>query len=106
MNPIPMARALSYRTLEGQVIRVDKLAPEEQALYQKLRAEYRRNPSHTYFNFYWQSEGSKVWGDRAAQGKDARREIADSPIFAICQDLDARLAIREGHVADYSERRS
>jgi len=106
MNPIPMARALSYRTLEGQVIRVDKLAPEEQALYQNLRAEYRRSPSHASFNFYWQSEGSKVWGESAAQGKDVRRGIADSPIFAICQDLDARLAIREGHLGDYSQRRS
>ena len=90
---ILVTKQTQFRTLEGQVIPLDDLAWTERAFYDRLKAYYKTSPSHEDFSFYWRSEGEQVWGHKT------NKEAAKSLIFAICQDLDARLAIKEGHVA-------
>ena len=90
---ILVAKQAQYRTLEGQIIPLDDLAWTEQAFYDRLRTYYKTTPSHEDFSFYWRSEGEQVWGNKT------NKEVTKSAIFAICQDLDARLAIKEGHLA-------
>ncbi|HSU73114.1 MAG TPA: hypothetical protein VLJ21_04680 [Candidatus Binatia bacterium] len=88
--PIP-----PYTTLEGNTIHITALPVHEQAFYLRLKAYYETNPAHVEFSRRWRVDGHQVW-----RGKD-RQLVADSPIFAVCQDLDARVAIREGHLGTY-----
>ena len=90
---ILVAKQAVYRTLEGQVFQLDDLPWPERAFYDRLRAYYKTSPSHEEFSFYWRSEGEQVWGHKT------NKEVAKSGLFTICQDLDARIAIKEGHEA-------
>ena len=100
MNPFPMTYRDVYRTLKGEVFQISALAPEEREFYKRLKAHYASKPSQDDFNFYWQAEGKNVWGAKARLGEEVRRGIARSPIFRICQDLDARLAMREAELEE------
>lgn len=90
---IAVARTSNYTTLENKVIALNTLSWVERAFYDRLHTYYKTSPSHEDFSFYWRSEGEEIWANKP------RKEVSRSPIFAICQDLDARLAIKEGHVA-------
>ena len=92
-----------YRTLAGNAIQLDSLPAKDRGLYVTLKKYFDTTPSHVDFSYFWRSEGQQIWGEHARGGEAARREIANSPIFAICQDFDSRVAIREGHLRDYTK---
>jgi hypothetical protein len=93
MNTITMAKIKNYTTLEKEVIYINGMSELEQSFYLQITNYYQQNPSHPDFSNYWRAEGQRVvWIDCS------RKEIVRSSIFKVCQDLDARLAIKEGHL--------
>ena len=76
-----------------EVICINNMSESEQSFYSQIKDYYRKNPSHMDFSNYWRAEGQRaVWSDCS------RKECVNSLIFKICQDLDSRLAIKEGHL--------
>ena len=93
MNTITMAKIRNYTTLEREIIRINDMPELEQSFYLQAKNYYHQNPSHPDFSNYWRAEGQRmIWGDWP------RKEIVRSSIFKVCQDIDARLAIKEGHL--------
>jgi len=88
-----MTTAKKYITLEKEVVYINNMSKSEQSFYSQIKDYYRKKPSHMDFSNYWRAEDQRaVWSDCS------RKECVNSLIFKICQDLDSRLAIKEGHL--------
>lgn len=84
----------TYPTITGRVLRLDGLAASDHAFLAAVRRRYAEEPEWMEFAAWWMSEFGR-----------AGRSM-DSPLYRICQDLEARLGIAQGKVAlpDYRDR--
>jgi hypothetical protein len=90
-----MAKQVSriYQTITGRHIPVSKLSRSEKELLARVRQKYNSRLEWTRFAAWWNAEFSKI-------GLSTK-----SPVYRICQDLEARLGIQQGSVAppDYRD---
>ncbi len=73
-----------YRTLTGRTVDLVKLSAEERAFLAAVVEKYRTQPEWTRFAAWWTKEVAK-------RGLDHK-----SPVYRICDDLEARLGIAQG----------
>ena len=86
-----------YRTITGRKFDLTTMKAEERAFLTEVAELYRRRPAWDEFARTWPALGrTGVWGEAVPVG---------SPLYRICQDLEARLGIAEGRVArpDYRD---
>ncbi|MFO0967092.1 MAG: helix-turn-helix transcriptional regulator [Gemmataceae bacterium] len=83
----------TYDTITGRRITLSRLSKAEQALLKRVRREYNAQAEWTRFAAWWNGEFSE-----SGLG-------TDSPVYRICQDLEARLCIQQGTVSppDYRD---
>jgi hypothetical protein len=84
-----MARrtSLVYPTVTGRRIALPKLSRLEKDFLSRVQKEYHGRPEWTRFAAWWNAEFIRT-------GLSTR-----SPVYRICQDLEARLGIYQGRVA-------
>lgn len=75
-----------YRTITGRPIDLGTLNPTERKFLAAVLAKYRRHPEWSKFASWW------LVGFDTVGLPDA------SPVYRICQDLEARLGIKQGKV--------
>lgn len=83
----------TFTTITGRTFDLRELSAEEKRFLKSILAKYKQNPKWSAFATYW---------TRAFEHSD----IADtSPVYRICNDLEARLGIAQGKVAapDYRD---
>jgi hypothetical protein len=90
-----MAKKLSpvYQTITGRRIPLSKLSRSEKEFLSGVRQKYHARLEWTRFAAWWNAEFTK-------SGLNTR-----SPVYRICQDLEARLGIHQGSVSppDYRD---
>src|SRR6516225_7846527 len=90
-----MAKKLSpvYQTITGRRIPLSKLSRSEKEFLSSVRQKYHARLEWTRFAAWWNAEFTK-------SGLNTR-----SPVYRICQDLEARLGIHQGSVSlpDYRD---
>ncbi len=77
----------AYPLITGRQVDLAKLTIEETRLLEVVREQYQRRPSWNKFGAFWISKFH-----------DARLDES-SPVYRVCQDLEARLGIAQGKVA-------
>lgn len=82
-----------YETITGRHIPVSQLGKAEKELLARVRQKYNSRLEWTRFAAWWNAEFTKT-------GLSTK-----SPIYPICQDLEARLGIQQGSVSppDYRD---
>lgn len=82
-----------YHTITGRRIIVTKLSKSEKELLERVRDKYNARLEWTRFAAWWNAEFSKSGLSTS------------SPVYRICQDLEARLGIHQGSVSapDYRD---
>ncbi len=82
-----------YQTITGRRIPLTKLSRPEKELLARVRDKYNARLEWTRFAAWWNAEFSK-------SGLGTR-----SPVYRICQDLEARLGIHQGSLSapDYRD---
>jgi hypothetical protein len=88
-----------YETLHNGPYDLDELTVKEREFFNRVREYYQENPDWNEFANFWNREGGKIWGNKPIE------EATESPIFKICQDMEARLGIEQGYtrLADYRD---
>jgi transcriptional regulator with XRE-family HTH domain len=90
-----MARQASriYQTITGRRIPVSKLSRSEKGLLACVQQKYNSRLEWTRFAAWWNAEFTKAGLSTT------------SPVYSICQDLEARLGIHQGTVSppDYRD---
>lgn len=76
-----------YSTITGRRVDLKKLSRKEKQFLSEVIRKYERKPSWNSFASWWNAEFRKVGLN------------SSSPIYRVCQDLEARLGIAEGKVA-------
>lgn len=79
-------------TIDGEVIDLHSLTDEEFAFYMNALMKYKENIPHNEFLKLLQSP-------EVVKGKKITREVTKSNLFRAIQDLEHRLAIRQGIVS-------
>ncbi len=84
---------LVYRTLTGRTVDLKQLTKEERICLKTVVENYREQPDWTRFAAWWMKHLAKC-------GLTPK-----SPVYRICDDLEARLGIAQGKAAppDYRE---
>jgi len=82
-----------YRTLKDEVYNLDSLSEKEKKIYQEVHSYLKKNPNWTEFSTYWKDKLLEEFKDKRVE------EIANLPIFRICQDLSSRLGIKQGYTS-------
>jgi transcriptional regulator with XRE-family HTH domain len=84
---------LVYQTITGRPIPLSKLSRLEKDFLSRVRQKYRGRQEWTRFAAWWNAEFTKA-------GLSTK-----SPVYRICQDLEARLGIHQGSVShpDYRD---
>lgn len=84
---------LRYQTITGRELDLGNLNPEERNVLAAVHKKYGSQPEWTAFGSWWVGEFERSVLD------------ADSVVYRICQDLEARLGIAQGKVAppDYRD---
>ena len=92
-------RENKYRTLKGQVINLENLSSKEYDLFIKTLSYFKRKPDKNKFAIYWLTKIDFVY-----KGK-TKAFMGESPLFIICQDLEARLGTiqKETGLEDYRD---
>jgi hypothetical protein len=82
-----------YQTITGRRIPLSKLSRSEKEFLSSVRQKYHARLEWTRFAAWWNAEFTK-------SGLNTR-----SPVYRICQDLEARLGIHQGSVSppDYRD---
>ena len=82
-----------YQTITGRQISLSKLGRTEKQLLARVQQRYNSRLEWTRFAAWWNAEFTK-------SGLNTR-----SPVYRICQDLEARLGIHQGSVSppDYRD---
>jgi hypothetical protein len=90
-----MVKRLSrvYQTITGRQISISKLSRPEKELLARVQQKYNSRLEWTRFAAWWNAEFTKA-------GLSMK-----SPVYRICQDLEARLGIHQGSVSppDYRD---
>ena len=86
-------KKIAYETITGRGFDLTKLGSVERRLLLRVFKEYQKKPDWTWF--------AANWGQRF----DKAGLPTESPVYRICQDLEARLGIAQGKVAppDYRD---
>jgi hypothetical protein len=89
----------TYRTLKHEIYDLDALPPDQQSMYEAVWEFYQQGPDWDTFTAFWLAHIERL------QPQLTRQEITETPIFKICEDLDARLAINQGYTrpSDYRD---
>jgi len=88
-----IVKGLVYETITGRTLDLRDLSGRERTFLAAVREKYREKPEWSRFSAWWTDRfNDSEWED-------------DSPVFRICQDLEARLGIAQGKVAapDYRD---
>ncbi len=90
---MPRQATRVYQTITGRRILLSKLGKPEKSFLAVVRQKYKPGPDWTRFAAWWNAEFTK-----AGLG-------AGSPVYRICQDLEARLGIDQRLVSppDYRD---
>jgi hypothetical protein len=90
---MPKQASRIYQTITGRRIAVSKLSRSEKGLLARVREKYNARLEWTRFAAWWNAEFTQT-------GLSTR-----SPVYRICQDLEARLGIQQGSVSqpDYRD---
>jgi hypothetical protein len=90
-----------YTTLKGEVIPLTALDADERRLLDELTDFQRNHPDWASFSNHWLGRVAEFY---AARGL-ARRQVRDTAVYRVAQDLDSRLAVRAGlaRVPDYRD---
>ncbi len=87
-----MATKTEYVDLNGQIYAIAGFDKQEREVLDKLQAFASRSPQwHEYENL-WMPEVAKLYEPRGL----SRRQIIDTPLYRIAQDLGSRLGIAQG----------
>jgi hypothetical protein len=83
----------AYQTITGRRIPLSRLSRSEKELLSRVRQKYNARLDWTRFAAWWNAEFSR-------SGLTTK-----SPVYRICQDLEARLGIHQGSVSppDYRD---
>jgi hypothetical protein len=83
---------LVYRTITGRLIPLSKLTKGERDFLGRVQLKYGARLEWTRFAAWWNAEFTKAG-------------LSKSPVYRICQDLEARLGIDQGSVSppDYRD---
>jgi len=76
-----------YPLITGRRVDLSKLSIEEKELLGVVREQYQRKPAWSKFGSFWVSKFNEARLDES------------SPVYRVCQDLEARLGIAQGKVA-------
>jgi hypothetical protein len=84
---------LVYQTITGRCIPLAKLSRSEKQFLSQVQKKYHGRLQWTRFAAWWNAEFTRT-------GLNTR-----SPVYRICQDLEARLGIQQGSVSppDYRD---
>jgi hypothetical protein len=94
---------VSYLTLDGEVINLDGLTPEERSFLERCRSAYEAGMDWLDFSLLAQGNENPVV---RAQGQ-VTDSVAGHPLYRAVWDLEMRLGIRQGEVAaDAAEERA
>jgi hypothetical protein len=97
--PIPTWRWMmkTYRTLRNAVYDVTALPPEQKKIYEKVKRFSDKRPHWDRFTGFWVRQMDTL------QPALTRKEIVNTPIWKICEDMDSRIAIEQGYArrSDY-----
>jgi len=81
----------TYRTLENELIDLTALSPEQKKIYERVKRFYDKRPHWDKFEAFWLRQVDTL------QPALTRKEIVNTPIWKICEDMDSRLAIEQGY---------
>ena len=76
-----------YRLITGRHIDLSKLNANERKFLSEINARYQEEPAWTKFASFWTTKFLEAQLDES------------SPVYRLCQDLEARLGIAQGKVA-------
>jgi hypothetical protein len=88
-----------YQTLKQEIYDLDALPPDQQSIYEAVWDFYQQEPDWDTFTAFWLAQVDQL------QPQLTRKEITETPIFKICEDMDARLVINQGYtrISDYRD---
>ena len=88
-----------YQTLKQEIYDLDALPPEQQSVYEEVWNFYQQAPDWDTFTAVWLAQIDRLYPQLS------RKDITETPLFKICEDLDARLAINQGYTrpSDYRD---
>ena len=88
-----------YQTLKNEIYDLDSLPPDQLEIYEAAWGFYQQEPNWDGFTAFWLAHVDRL------QPKLTHKEITETPIFKICEDMDSRLAIKGGYAAssDYRD---
>ena len=88
-----------YQTLKQEMYDLDALPPEQHSIYEAVWDVYQQKPDWDTFTAFWLAQVERL------HPQCTRKDITETPIFKICEDLDARLAINQGYTrpSDYRD---
>jgi hypothetical protein len=89
----------TYQTLKHEIYDLDALPPDQQSIYAAVSEVYQQEPAWDTFTAFWLAQVDRLHPPLT------RKAITETPIFKICEDMDARLAIRQGYTrpSDYRD---
>ncbi len=85
---------MMYLTLDNDEYSLDALDAEEQRLYQEVKRRFDTDMDAVEFTNFWMGLIRKQYESIE------RAEIVALPLYKICQDLESRLAIRQGYAKE------
>jgi hypothetical protein len=80
-----------YQTLKQEMYDLDALPPEQQSVYEVVWNFYQQAPDWDTFTAFWLAQTDRL------HPQLSRKDITETPLFKICEDMDARLAINQGY---------
>jgi hypothetical protein len=85
----------TYTTLEKKTVSLSPMTRSERRFLGELTRRFKENVSFLDFETSYMDPSSAVF----AQAERLRREVRETPLFAVCDDLGKRLGIRQGFLA-------
>ncbi len=85
-------RAKQYVDLNGRQYALSELDRKETSLVKRLKGFAATNPEYTDYHNFWMPEVHRLYSARGL----SRREIIETTVYRIGQDLGSRLGIRQG----------
>ena len=88
-----------YQTLKNEIYDLASLPPDQRKIFETVWNLYEQGPDWDKFSTFWLARVDGL------QPKLTRKEIVETPIFKILEDMDSRLAIKQDHArrGDYRD---
>ncbi|MCI0642921.1 MAG: hypothetical protein L0Y58_24735 [Verrucomicrobia subdivision 3 bacterium] len=96
-----MNKKPTHLTLKGETIPLNRLDRKEKEFLQELTALFRTKPDWTEFGNVWPKRIAALYQPRGL----SRKEVSQTPLFRLAQDLGSRLAVIQGYarLPDYRD---